>query len=218
VCAQCWPQIRFFEPPWCEVLGTPFAYDLGDGIVSAEALANPPPFRRLRSVAVYDGITGALVRQLKYGDGTHFAPWLAAWMIRTGRPLVEAAEVVVPIPLHRTRLLMRRYNQSAELARAIAATCGKPYRPEALVRRKRTAKQTGLSATARADNVRGAFIVPEGEHIHVAGRNVLLVDDVYTTGATVSASAKALLKAGASAVDVLTFARAMHEDFQALGA
>lgn len=217
ICGRCWPTIRFFEPPWCEVLGTPFAFDMGEGAVSPEAIANAPPFRRLRSTALYDGVTGALVRHLKYSDGTYLAPWLAEWMIRAGRQLMDDADLVIPVPLHRSRLFARRFNQSAELARAIAALSGKPFRPEALIRRKRTAHQTGLDIQARADNVRGAFIVPEAEFIHVAGKTILLIDDVYTTGATVSVAAKALLKAGATHVDVLTFARAMGGDFQALG-
>lgn len=217
VCGRCWPSIRFFEPPWCEVLGTPFSADMGEEAVSPEAMANPPPFSRLRSAVLYDGVTGALVRHLKYSDGTHLAPWLATWMIRAGRELVDDADIVVPVPLHRSRLFARRFNQSAELARAISAASGKPFRPEALIRRKRTAHQTGLGIQAREDNVRGAFAVPDSDSISLSGRTVLLVDDVYTTGATVSAATKALLKAGASRVDVLTFARAMGGDFQALG-
>ncbi len=215
LCGTCWPKLRFLEKPWCEVMGTPFGYDLGEGVVSAEAIANPPDFRRARSAVIYEDVAGALVRQLKFRDATYLAPWLVLWMLRAGRELIDDADILVPVPLHRSRLFSRRYNQSAELARNLARVCEKPFRPEAVVRTKRTQQQTGLGARERESNVRGAFRVPETERIHIAGRSVLLIDDVYTTGATVNAAARALLKSGASGVDVLTFARAMDRDFLA---
>lgn len=211
VCGSCWPKIRFLEQPWCDVLGTPFPHEMGDGIISAQALANPPVFRRVRSAAVYDGVAGALVRQLKYRDATHLAPWLAEWMARAGRELLADTDIIVPVPLHRARFFARRFNQSAELARALARQSGKPFHPQALLRHRRTTEQAGLGARARNANVRGAFSVPDRQALLVGGKSVLLVDDVYTTGATVSAATRALTRAGARAVDVLTFARVLDE-------
>ena len=214
LCGECWPQLRFIERPWCEVMGTPFTYDMGEGMLSADAIANPPPFERARSAVAYAGVARQMVQSLKFGDRTELAPWMARWMMRAGAELTADAEVVVPVPLHRARFFLRRFNQSAELARAVCALSGKPFSPEALLRVKATRQQVGLGAREREDNVRGAFAVPPEARIAIEGRRVLLVDDVYTTGATVSAAARVLKRRGARAVDVLTFARVLPGDFR----
>ena len=215
LCGQCWPKLRFLEKPWCEVMGTPFSHDFGAGFLSAEAIANPPPFRRARAAVAHNGVARDMVHGLKYSDRTDLARWMARWMVRAGAELIEDADVVVPVPLHWTRFLRRRFNQSAELARAVASQTGRQLAPLAVKRVKATRQQVGLALGERQDNVRAAFKIPPQAEIDIAGRRVLLIDDVYTTGATVSAATKALLKGGAGAVDVLTFARVLPGDFRA---
>jgi ComF family protein len=210
LCAQCWGKLRLIERPYCDRLGTPFAYDLGEGALSAEAIADPPPFERLRAVAAYDDMARKLVHGLKYGDRLDLARWMARWMVRAGGDVVSGAGVIVPVPLHRRRLWSRRFNQSAMLALAIAEATGTPFAPTALRRIRPTRQQVGLSARERSENVRGAFRVGDGERIAVAGRRVLLVDDVYTTGATMKAATRALTRAGAEAVDAVVFARVVR--------
>lgn len=214
LCERCWPSLRFIERPFCEVMGTPFLHDMGVGILSADAIANPPPFARARAAAAYSGVARQMVQSLKFGDRTEMAPWMARWMLRAGGELVASAEIIVPVPLHRRRFFLRRFNQSAELARALATLSVKPFEPDAVLRIKPTRSQVGLAAREREDNVRGAFQVPDAREIRVRGRRVLLVDDVYTTGMTVSAVTQALLAGGAQAVDVLTFARVLPGDFR----
>lgn len=209
LCSRCWSRVQFIERPFCEVLGTPFAHDPGDGMVSAAAIAKPPAFDRLRSVALHQDIARDLVHDLKYRDRGDLAPMMAAWMVRAGGVELAVADAVLPVPLHRTRLLRRMFNQSAELGRYVARLADKDFLPEALVRRKRTEQQVGLTANARALNVRSAFSVPEERRHLVFGRRLVLIDDVYTTGATVGAATAALKKAGAADVTVLTFARAV---------
>jgi ComF family protein len=155
-----------------------------------------------------------MVQGLKYRDQTDLAPWMARWMIRAGSELVRDTDIIVPVPLHRARFFRRRFNQSAELARSLAWLCGKPLVPHAVRRVKNTRQQVGLKLVERQQNVRAAFSVPPERRIDVAGRRVLLVDDVYTTGSTAIAATEALLKGGAAAVDVLTFARVLPGDFQ----
>lgn len=214
LCAACWPKLRFLEKPWCEVMGTPFSHDFGTGFLSAEAIADPPPFARARAAVAYSGVARRLVQGLKFHDRTDLAPWMARWMLRAGAELVADAEVVVPVPLHWRRFFWRQFNQSAELARTIASLSGVPFAPAAVRRVKRTRQQVGLGQREREDNVRAAFSVPPEAEIDIRGRRVLVVDDVYTTGATVTAVTRALRKSGANAVDVLTFARVLPGDFR----
>jgi ComF family protein len=213
LCPSCWNKVKFIERPFCEVLGTPFGTDQGDGVLSGDAIANPPPFHRSRAVALYGPIARKLVQSLKYNDRTDLAPWMAQWMARAGAELVSDCDVIVPVPLHPLRFFSRRFNQSAELARALSRFTGKPFDPSLLIRTRRTKQQVGLGALQRQDNVRGAFQVPAELKINFAGKTILLIDDVYTTGATIFAATKALKKAGAKSVDVLTFARVIPGDF-----
>ncbi len=211
LCAGCWSRLRLIERPFCERLGTPFAYDLGTGALSAEAIADPPPFERCRAAAAFDEVARQLVHGLKYRDRLELAGWMAGWMVRAGADVLADTEIVVPVPMHRQRLWSRRFNQSAALANAIAAKGAKPVALAALQRVRPTRQQVGLTAAERDKNVRGAFRVPDEQRLSVAGRKVLLIDDVYTTGATVKAATRALTRAGAVSVDVLVFARVVRD-------
>jgi ComF family protein len=207
LCVDCWSTLRPIEEPWCERLGIPFPYDLGPGTLSAAAIADPPAFDRARSAVAYDGIAPDLVHAFKYADRTDLAGLIAAQMLRAGRDLLVECDAIVPVPMHRVRLFRRRFNQAALLAREIARRSGRPYRPLLLLRPRHTRQQVGLTREGRAENMRGAFAVPEPARREVRGRSILLVDDVLTTGATLEAAARVLKRAGAARVDVLTFAR-----------
>lgn len=209
LCAACWAQVRFIERPYCERLGTPFAVDLGDDeLLSPEAVANPPVFARARAVAHFeDGPVRQLVHRLKYSDRMELAKPLGAWMARAGSEILAEAELLVPIPLHRRRLAARKFNQANALAQAISAQCGVPANAFILARVKATPPQVGLTRTQRALNLQGAFRVAGGMAARIEGRAIVLIDDVMTSGATVNAASRVLLRAGAKRVDVLVFAR-----------
>lgn len=207
LCATCWSKLSLIEPPYCARLGIPFTYDPGPGLLSMEAIANPPSYERARAAVRYDEIARALVHAFKYGDRLDLAPMMGSWMARAGRELLVDADALVPVPLHWRRLWARRFNQSAALAGAVAGIAGKPVLHDALTRMRATPQQVGLSKTQRADNVQGAFRVPAERKADIAGRRLVLVDDVLTSGATTEAGARALLRAGAAHVDVLVFAR-----------
>ncbi|MBL0374688.1 ComF family protein [Rhizobium sp. KVB221] len=211
VCQRCWQSIAFIERPYCQVLGIPFSHDLGEGFLSAEAIANPPEFDRLRSVCAFDAAARSLVHALKYRDRTELAPMMAGWMARAGKELLADCDVLIPVPLHTRRLLSRRFNQAAELAFAVSRQTGKPMLATAVRRTRNTAHQVGLGRAGREDNVRGAFTVTVNGKQEVMGKRIVLIDDVYTTGATVSAIARALRRAGAADIAVLTFARALPD-------
>lgn len=207
LCASCWAKLSFIAPPYCERLGIPFAYDPGPGMLSMQALANPPAYQRARAAVRYDDIARKLVHALKYGDRIELAPLMGRWIARAGHELLSNADALVPVPLHWRRLWMRRFNQSMLLAKAISYASGVPIAETALKRVKATVQQVGLSKTERAQNVQGAFRVPPESKAAVKGRRLILVDDVLTSGATSDACARALLRAGAANVDVLVFAR-----------
>jgi len=207
LCPACWSKLSFITRPYCERLGIPFVYDPGPGILSMEAIADPPAYQRARAAVRFDEISRALVHALKYSDRLDLAPMMGRWVSHAGRELLAEADALVPVPLHWRRLWARRFNQSAMLAAAISAESGVPIAAGVLKRVKPTAQQVGLSRTERAANVQGAFRVPPEDRGAVAGRRLVLVDDVLTSGATVDGCARALLRAGAANVDVLIFAR-----------
>ncbi len=188
VCPGCWSQMRFLESPM--------------------VVEKRSAFQSCRSAVAYDGPARRMAQAFKFADRTDLAPTLAQWMVRAAIDL-ETGYVVLPVPLHRNRLLRRRFNQAAELARHVAAATGHAYLPDTLLRTRATRQQVGLKAGERHANVRGAFRVPEAKAITIKGRSVLLIDDVYTTGATLEACSRALLRAGAAQVDCLTFARVL---------
>ncbi|MDE1971902.1 MAG: ComF family protein [Hyphomicrobiales bacterium] len=207
LCPACWSKLSFITRPYCERLGIPFVYDPGPGVLSMQAIADPPAYQRARAVVRFDEISRMLVHALKYGDRLDLAPMMGRWLGQAGRELLVGADALVPVPLHWRRRWARRFNQSAVLAAAVSKTSGLPVAAHALKRIKPTAQQVGLSRSARAANVQGAFRVPPEGKAAVLGRRLVLVDDVLTSGSTVEGCTKALLRAGAANVDVLVFAR-----------
>ncbi len=202
LCPRCWSAMRFIERPFCERLGTPF----GQGLISPQAMADPPAFARARAVARFeDGPARTLAHRLKYSDRAELARPIARWMARAGADILADADLLAPVPLHALRLWRRRFNQAAALAAEISRQTGKPCDLSALQRVKATRSQVGLTRAQRAENVQGAFRAAVGAPLR--GLNVVLIDDVLTSGATANAASRALLRAGAKRVDVLVFAR-----------
>lgn len=234
LCAACWGTLHFIDQPLCRHCGRPFDLPPGagegeDGAERGEwlcgpCLAQPPAYDGMRAAVAYDDASRPLILGFKHGDRTACAPLFAAWMARAGAGMLDGADLLVPVPLHRWRLLSRRYNQAALLCHAIARILARrrgadaPVRPgprvaaDLLVRRRATPVQGRLSRLARARNMAGAFAVHPGRRSLLAGRRVVLVDDVYTTGATVAECVRVLRRAGAARVDVLTLARVLKPD------
>ncbi|MFO1246782.1 MAG: ComF family protein [Alphaproteobacteria bacterium] len=204
-CADCWSGITFLDGPGCSCCGLPFPVALEGDNLCATCLANPPAFDSARAIMAYDEKSRAPLLALKHADRLDLVPGFARWLGRTGRQTLAQCDLVTPVPLHRSRLWRRRYNQSAELGRALARDHGLAFDP-VLVRSRATPSQGAMpSAKARRRNVQRAFQVPGSAR--VKGKTVLLLDDVMTTGATVEACARALKRAGAVGVHVLVLAR-----------
>lgn len=207
LCGGCFTRMTFVAPPVCAACGVAFEMPAAgeECALCGACIAAAPVYGRARAVFLYDDHSRSLILKLKHGDRTDAAVHLARWMQRSGEGLLSACDVIVPVPLHRWRLLMRTYNQAALLANALGRLAGKAVAVDALRRVKATPSQGGLSRGARLRNVAGAFAVDAPGR--VAGQRVLLVDDVFTTGATAEACTRALLDAGAVSVDVLVLAR-----------
>ena len=203
--AEGWARIHFIEAPLCDGCGSPFEFD--PGARCPACIASPRSFARARAAVIYDDASRELILQFKHADRTDLAPLFAQWIARAAPDLLADADAIAPVPLHPFRMLRRRYNQAAEIARPLARRAGCAYLPDVLVRPRATASQAGRSAAGRKRNLAGAIVVPERARSSVEGRRVLLIDDVLTTGATAEACARALLKAGAAAVDVAVVAK-----------
>ena len=203
---EAWNRITFLDGPVCDGCGAPFAYDAGEARC-ALCQSRQRASSRARAACVYDEHSRDLILKLKHADRTDLSGLFARWLSRSAADLLDEAQAVVPVPMHRTRLFKRRYNQAAEIARPLCAMTGRPYLPDALVRQRDTDSQGGKSAVGRRRNVAAAFAVPESRRRQVAGRTVLLIDDVLTTGATAEGCARALLAAGATQVTLAVVAR-----------
>jgi ComF family protein len=215
-CAPCFATMSFVTAPCCDRCGVPFSHAgqaLPGGLCAGCTMA-PPPWGRARAALAYDAQSRRVLLPLKYADRTDLAAALAPLMARAGAALLREADVLVPVPLHRRRLVARRYNQSALLAAALARLSGVPAVPDALLRTRATATLTGLNREARARMVKGAFAPRPSRLAALIGRRVLLIDDVLTSGATAGACAQALRAAGAAAVDVLVAARVPDPQMQ----
>ncbi len=206
LCPGCWGKIDFIRAPLCDRLGLPMPFDTGGTMISAAAAAEPPDYDRARAVARYDGVMRALVHDLKFRDRHDARRLFGRWLADAGRELLADADIIVPVPLTRGRLLSRRFNQSAILALEVSRLAGVRTDALALLRTRRTKPQVGLTRPQRRKNVAGAFAVAADRGPRLAGAKVVLIDDVITTGATAGACARALKRARAARVDVLTLA------------
>jgi ComF family protein len=209
--AEDFARLRFISDPLCDLCGVPLDYRTGDETWCVVCLARPPRWDRARAALIYDETARRPVLDLKRAGRRDGLETLCGWMRQAGGALIDDAEVRVPAPLHYTRLVVRGFNQSGWLAQAIGAETGRKVLVDGLVRTRRTPSQAGLAGRARRRNVSGAFRMRKSRLAAIAGKQVLLVDDVLTTGATLSACTRALKQAGARHVDVLVLARVVRE-------
>lgn len=206
--AELWSHLSFLDAPCCAACGYPFDYDFGPEVLCGRCEIKRPAYDRARAAFQYDNDSRRLVLAFKHGGRQEGVPVFTKHMARAGRDLIAGCDGLIPIPLHPSRLRVRRYNQSLILARALSKVSGVAVMPDIVQRIKATDSQGGKSYSGRKRNVAGAFAVRAGAQ--GKGRHFVLIDDVYTTGATLNACAKTLKRAGAARVDALTLARVVN--------
>ena len=210
LCASCWQELSPIAAPVCRRCGLPLGHTLSDP-VCATCFTDPPPLAAIRAALHYNDSSRKLLLAFKHGDALQLTPFLSALVARDFAALCTAGTLVVPVPLHSRRYLKRRYNQSAELARQLCRVTGVgQFTPAVLARRRATISQGGLSRTQRRRNLAGAFSVPQAERAMLAGRPVMLVDDVMTTGATLFEATRCLARSGSGDVSALVLARVVR--------
>ena len=210
LCAECWAGLRFITAPFCRICGFPFAHEMPEGVLCASCHQHTPNFKRARAALAYDPGSRPLILAFKHGDKSQGLKTMGQWLKRAAEGMTEKADVIIPVPLHPARLRRRKFNQAALLARALEMETGLPLDLFGLARKKNTPTQGGLTRHKRMMNVSGAFRVTDGGKERLKGKNVILVDDVLTTGATVDNCTRALMKAKAGDVFVLTLARVVE--------
>lgn len=205
LCEECFAKINFIGAPYCHKCGHPLP--AGTNAVSCARCVSDDknPFRMQRARVCYDEGSRPLLINFKFFDKTENAAFLARWLYAAAHDILEAgADVLIPVPLHHARLRHRRYNQAALLCKELGKLSGLPVDYTALVRHKNTKPQVECSASTRVHNVKNAFSVKHPERI--AGRRIILIDDVMTTGSTLKECGMVLLASGAQSVDALTVA------------
>ncbi|MGI4852207.1 MAG: ComF family protein [Janthinobacterium lividum] len=209
LCATCWEKIHFIDHPLCDKCGMPFEIREITKAVCLGCLQDMPCYHQLRSVFPYDDTSKPLILQFKHGDALHLVPLLVRWLAQAGQSLLVECDMIMPVPLHWLRLWRRSYNQAAVLAQGLGRFSGKSYAPDVLRRHRSTASQGTKSSQQRHSNVKGSFSIKPTQVKSIEGKNILLIDDVYASGATISECVKILKKSGANQVDVLTLARVL---------
>ncbi len=213
LCGTCWQEVLFVTPPFCRQCGHPLPHSAVIEPLCAACLTEPPSFERMRTALRYEAAGRRLILRFKHAERIEGVATFAGWMVEAATDLLPETDVLVPVPLHRWRLLRRGYNQAALLARAVARLARRPCVPDLLERHRPTPSQQRLSARARRENVTPAAFRPHRRHRdRIPGARILLVDDVFTTGSTLDACAKVLRRAGAARVDALTLARVVRDE------
>lgn len=205
-----WGKLNFIQSPLCSTCGSPFPTETQTDMVCGNCLQDPPTYKRARSIWRYDDTSTGMVLKFKHADGTQLAPLFAGYLQQCGHDILQEADLLIPVPLHRWRLLKRRYNQAALLTRALSRKTSIPHLTHALRRIRSTAPQGHKTHDQRIQNIAHAFSIPEKIIPLIRNKKLVLVDDVFTSGATVNECVKTLLSHGATSVDVLTLAKVVR--------
>jgi ComF family protein len=210
LCFDCWKKVEFISNPSCSKCGYPFEFDIGEPMLCGSCADEPLVFDKAMSVFRYGEISKVLVHKLKYSDKLHIAKYLATLMLNKIQAKNGSFDFIIPVPMHRKKLRRRLYNQAALIAKHISSLSGIPFLPNGLTKTLYHVPQTGLRRELRKENVRNSFGVTKKYSNVIIGKNILLIDDVYTTGATINECSKVLKSALCNNITVATVARVIE--------
>jgi ComF family protein len=213
VAPRAWAELDFISSPFCNACGFPFDFEADGESLCGPCVSERPAYESARATLKYNESSRGLILGFKHGDKTHAVRAFVPWLKKTGEYMLACADYLVPVPLHRWRLVSRRYNQAALIAQALSKECGLAVILDGLERVRATPSQGHLTAKQRFKNVKKAFTLNPKAREKIKGKTIVLIDDVYTTGATVQECTDVLLKGGAAQVHVLTLARVVKEGF-----
>lgn len=210
-CTHDWKKIQFLHYPACEICFWPFGFEVEGKILCAACIKDPPLYFKSICVLKYDEFSKALITKFKYSDKTYIAKYFADLMFNQAREILPGIDIIAPVPLHKLRLMKRKYNQAALIANHFAKLSGKKIINDLLIRVKNTKAQSGLNKKLRSKNIAGAFVLNKKYLPEILGKNILLIDDVITTGATIDACSRVLKKGKVDKVYVVTLAKRILE-------
>ena len=208
-----WDKLQFIEKPFCKKCSIPFSFESDENVICGRCLDEDPFYDESRAAVVYNDASRRVILNFKFNDKTHYVHTFVPWMLRAGKELIEQSDYIIPVPLHPKKIRMRKFNQSALLAQAIAKKTNVKYLPDGLIRTRHTIPQKGLNKKQRLENISGAFEISDNYLDKLAHKNILIIDDIFTTGATLNECARILKNAGSCKVSVLTIARVTKEEF-----
>ena len=210
ICAKCWGDVNFISDPQCDLCGFPFDFAIDGKTICAGCIKERPRFAKARAVFLYDDASRRMITSFKYNDRIENRQAYARWMARVGAGMLKDADIIVPVPIHFGKLVLRKYNQAGILAQELVRISGGKCITTALIRTRYTQTQAGFNRKLRFGNIKGAFAVNPKYVPYLQNKQILLVDDVITTGATAEECTRVLLKSGVARVEVLTLAKTLY--------
>lgn len=208
-----WDQLQFIEKPFCKRCAIPFSFETDENNICAKCLEEDPFYDESRAPVVYNDASRRIILNFKFNDKTHYVHTFVPWMLRAGADLLGEADYIIPVPLHPKKIRMRKFNQAALLAHEISKKSDVKYIAEGLIRTRHTVPQKGLNKKERYKNISGAFAIGDRYLDKFAHKNIIIIDDIFTTGSTLNECARILKNAGAAKVNVITIARVTKDEF-----
>lgn len=207
VCSECWGNITFINKPCCAICSAAFEFETEENSICGACIQNRPNYDRAISLMKYDDYSKKIIHKFKYQDQLHILEYLTTLMNNMGKEIIKQADIIAPVPMHKYKLLKRGYNQAALLAMRIAENSNLIYLPQLLIKNKSTIAQADLNKKQRMSNIKGSFVLNSKFSTEIKGKNILIIDDVVTTSATINECAKILKKAQPAKILVLSLAK-----------